>query len=58
MKIILVSYFACSLLDIYDLVDVYDGYFDGGKQAVVFPYSEELIEELENRGIQFKVVLL
>jgi len=57
MKIILVPFSVC-FSEIYDLVDSFCGYFDGDKLAVVFPFNEELAEELENRGIRFEVVVL
>jgi len=44
--------------DVIDLVEKYEGYFDGDRHAAVLPWSEELIEELENRGIEFKVEVM
>jgi len=58
MRIILVPFSVCSLSEICDLLEAYEGYFDGDRHAAVFPFNEELVEELENRGIRFKVVVL
>jgi len=55
MRRVFVSYEDAALIDILDLVKRYNGYFDGDRRAVVFPHHEELVEELENRGIRFAV---
>ena len=58
MKRIMISYEAVSLMDIYDLMETFEGYCDGDREAVVLPYDEELVDELECRGIQYVVEVM
>jgi len=58
MKRILVGYEVASLMDIYDFMEAFGGYCDGDREAVVLPYSEELVDELECRGIIFTVEVM
>ncbi len=64
MKRVLVGYEA-RLYDVIDLVELFEGYFDADLRVAVFTFNldlvehearfEWLIEELENRGIAFKI---
>lgn len=58
MKRIFIAYTDLTLFDVADLVNKYEGYFDADRQQVVFPFNPELAEELENRGIRFKVEMI
>ena len=55
VKRVLVHYRDATFSDIHDLIYSFGGYFDADRRCAVFPFDEELIEELENRGIRFKV---
>jgi len=55
---VIVHYSACPLSEIIDLVREYEGYFDGDRRCVIFHFHDALVEELDNRGIRFKVVVL
>ena len=58
MKRILVEFSKINFSDAYELIDTFGGYVDGDKRAVIFPYSSELVEELENRSIKFTMEVL
>jgi len=53
---IAVRYEDATLVDTIDLVAKSGGYFDADVQAAVLPYSEEVAEELENRGVKFRLI--
>lgn len=52
---VIISYNNITFFDIYDLMTYYGGYFDGDRKAVVLPYNDDLVEELECRGVKFRV---
>lgn len=52
---VFVRYSDAALVDVIDLVNRFGGYFDGDLECVVLPFNEELVEEMESRGIRFKV---
>jgi hypothetical protein len=58
LRRVLIRYSDTTWNDIRDLMYSYGGYFDGDRREIVMPFSEELVEELENRGIRFTVELL
>jgi len=58
LRRVLIQYKDATWNDIRDLMYSYGGYFDGDRRVIVIPFSEELVEELENRGIRFTVELL
>jgi len=58
MKRVIVSYKENPLTAISDLVWAFSGYFNTSAQVAVLPYSEDLVDELERRGIKFRVEVI
>lgn len=54
-KKVVVEYSKIVVIDAVDLVGRFGGFFDGDVGCVVFPFGDEVVEELENRGIEFRV---
>lgn len=55
MKRVLINFSDICVVDFYSLAEIFGGYVDGDRHCVVLPFAEELVEELECRGIRFVV---